>query len=533
MLGVVVAAAVVAAGIIVVPRVMSAADGCTGSEELRVVADPSIAEPLKGHARDIAAEGDHTTAGSCLTVTVTEVDDTAGTQAIADGTADLWIPRSQVWSTVTIDAEAVENLGSVAASPLVAVAQRSVASGMGWPDLEFSWGSVVGGDAESVLTDPVATAEGRAVLSAIHSVVGPGADQRQLVQVLSQVALNAVASVPEALETTTTSDTPVFTAMSEQAVIAHNASGGAGMVALYPQEGTYVFDYPALMSTSTDVPRPVVEAYLDELGADEYAAAIRSAGLRTADGTPSDTAGLVDGTNPAMPSALPEPDFEALAAVMRQWSALAIGMKMLAVVDVSGSMNEEVTGGATRIELTRDAAKSALGLLPTTSSVGLWAFSIEQDPPNDHVELVSVGPLEADLDGVPRLEAITAAADELPTLTQGGTGLYDTALAAFQHMRSGYEADKVNSVVLLTDGRNEDDPDGISLETLLNTLRAQFDPAKPVPIITIGMGPEPDMAALQQISEATGTKAYHAEDPRDIEQVFLDAMVERQCRPNC
>jgi hypothetical protein len=47
------------------------------------------------------------------------------------------------------------------------------------------------------------------------------------------------------------------------------------------------------------------------------------------------------------------------------------------------------------------------------------------------------------------------------------------------------------------------------------------------------MGPEADLKALTQISEVTGAKAYLAEDPADIEQVFLDAMVERQCRPNC
>jgi hypothetical protein len=47
------------------------------------------------------------------------------------------------------------------------------------------------------------------------------------------------------------------------------------------------------------------------------------------------------------------------------------------------------------------------------------------------------------------------------------------------------------------------------------------------------MGPDADLEALTQISAATGAKAYQAEDPGDIEQVFLDAMVERQCRPNC
>src|SRR5699024_319995 len=131
-----------------------------------------------------------------------------------------------------------------------------------------------------------------------------------------------------------------------------------------------------------------------------------------------------------------------------------------------------------------------------------------------------------------RAELIASAADGFPDLVQGGTGLYDTALAAFEHMRANYYPDRINSVELITDGRNEDDLDTISLDTLLSTLRAQSDPAKPIPIITIGVSEDADMEALRQISEATGTQAYQAQDPRDIEQVFLQAMVERQCRPN-
>jgi secreted protein with Ig-like and vWFA domain len=196
-------------------------------------------------------------------------------------------------------------------------------------------------------------------------------------------------------------------------------------------------------------------------------------------------------------------------------------------------MDEQVDDGVTRIQLTRDAAKTALALFPPTSAIGLWAFSVERDPPNDYVELVPIGLLSEQVGGVPRQQALVAAADSLPGITDGGTALYDTVLAAFRTVRAGYDPEKINSVVLLTDGRNEDDPDGIDLETLLTTLRTEVDPARPIPVITIGMGPGADMDALTQISEATGAQAYQAEDPRDIQQVFLDAMVDRQCRPNC
>ena len=206
---------------------------------------------------------------------------------------------------------------------------------------------------------------------------------------------------------------------------------------------------------------------------------------------------------------------------------------MLTVIDVSGSMDQDAGQGRTRIELARDAAITALRLYPDSAQIGLWAFSVLLKPPNDWLSLVDLGPLGDDVSGATRRDRLLEQSQTLPTLVGGGTGLYDTTLAAFRTVRAGYDPARVNSVVLLTDGRNEEDPGGIDLDTLLRTLRAEFDPAQPIPIITIGMGPDADLDTLRQISETTGGKAYTALDPNDIETVFLDAMIERRCRPSC
>ena len=47
-----------------------------------------------------------------------------------------------------------------------------------------------------------------------------------------------------------------------------------------------------------------------------------------------------------------------------------------------------------------------------------------------------------------------------------------------------------------------------------------------MPIASLGM-------ETVEIEDRSGTTAYHAEDPSDIQSVFLQAMIERQCRPNC
>ena len=61
-------------------------------------------------------------------------------------------------------------------------------------------------------------------------------------------------------------------------------------------------------------------------------------------------------------------------------------------------------------------------------------------------------------------------------LTTGGTGLYDTTLAAYRQPLRDYNPDYYNSVILLTDGA-DDDPGSVSLTELLKELRSLKDPS--------------------------------------------------------
>ena len=116
-----------------------------------------------------------------------------------------------------------------------------------------------------------------------------------------------------------------------------------------------------------------------------------------------------------------------------------------------------------------------------------------------------------------------------PGLVGGGTGLYDTTLAAFRQVKEGYDPDFINSVIVFTDGSNED-PDSISLDELLETLRAEQDPTAPVVIVTIGITEDADAAVLQQISAATGGSSYLARNPAEIPNVFVNALKARAGR---
>jgi Mg-chelatase subunit ChlD len=198
----------------------------------------------------------------------------------------------------------------------------------------------------------------------------------------------------------------------------------------------------------------------------------------------------------------------------------------LAVVDVSTSMRAPV-GERTRATLARDAAKSALGLFPDNAAIGLWVFARKLDGDTDWTEVVPTRALATDAGGRPQRAVLADALDSIPgRLSPGGTGLYDTTLAAVRAARANYDPTAVDSVVLVTDGKDEDG-NTIGLATLLQTLSSEVDATRPVKVIGIALGPDADLDALQQIAAATGGAAYSAVDENDLQTVLFDALRQR------
>jgi hypothetical protein len=174
---------------------------------------------------------------------------------------------------------------------------------------------------------------------------------------------------------------------------------------------------------------------------------------------------------------------------------------------------------------------TGLNLFPNNASIGGWAFGIDKGGPGQDWKWMSP---------IKRLDANSAGGgthrDQLgravqrglaPSQLGGGTGLYDTTLAAFKEVQNSYDPNYSNSVIIMTDGQNED-PDSISLDELLSELKSLEDPARPVLILTIGISDDADTDALEQIAEATpGGSTYVAETPEDIQNVFVDAIQAR------
>nr|MDT0663928.1 substrate-binding domain-containing protein [Micromonospora sp. DSM 115978] len=328
--------------------------------------------------------------------------------------------------------------------------------------------------------------------------------------------------------------------VQEADLVAYNRgqTAGAGtagppatpLAAFYPADGLTLEEIPyvVLQATAGDPTRALAAAdFLAALQGSTGQQPLAAAGFRGPDGTNASLgpdAGVVTELPQARQAEVGGPTLGAAAATFR---GIHQRGATLAVFDSSGSMRAVVpdSGGKTRLDVAIEAALNALPLFADESEIGLWHFATLLDGDRDWVELCPIGPLSEQIEGMPRREFLAGLYDRIEPTTD--TGLYDTALAAFRKLNSEYAAGKVNQVVLLTDGENDDPAGGIGLDELLSTIRAEFNPDRPVQIITIAYGGEADPAALQQISEATGAKSYTSLNPNDISQVLVNALLER------
>jgi secreted protein with Ig-like and vWFA domain len=178
------------------------------------------------------------------------------------------------------------------------------------------------------------------------------------------------------------------------------------------------------------------------------------------------------------------------------------------------------------MQLAREALLEGLSLFPRGTVAGLWRFSSDLTPSSNYEQVAPMASLTP-----ANRRPLADAVGGLTAVPLGGTGLYDSVLAAVRHVRAGYDRDAVNSVVVLSDGRNEAaSAHGITKPALLRALRAEADPERPVVVITVAYGPDSDTEALRAISDATGGTLHVARDPRDLPVIFRDAIGGRLTR---
>jgi Ca-activated chloride channel homolog len=296
------------------------------------------------------------------------------------------------------------------------------------------------------------------------------------------------------------------------------------LVAIYPKEGTLFSDNPFFtvdapwVSAKEKKAAAKFEQYVQEPRNQKLVLrfGFRPGNPQVAIGAPIDAKYGVDRNQPQTRLELPAPPV--LVGLIDRWGQSRKSARVLMVIDVSGSMGEPAggEGGPTKLDLAKQAAVNALGQFKPEDDVGLWIFStgISRNDPTDYLELVPIAPI-----GVQR-EAIAGKINDLvPTQ---GTPLYTVTKAADDRLVETFDAQRINAVLLLTDGKNEDDKNN-DLDGLLRTLRARNEgqAANPVRVFPIAYGQDADLPTLKRIAEATNATVYDAVDPKSISKVFL------------
>lgn len=514
-----------------------------------VAVDATVLEPVQRALAGAPADA------GCVRFDVVAAAPTLASEirAGSPGLPAVWIPPS----TLALDPldEAADSLvqrgESLASSPVVLAVPGADAGRYGDPAQPVAWNAMLTSGRPPGLPDPLAEPGGLAALTALRLAIGDDEGRPRPAFVAAVLAL--AEGAPEssqagfdAIDRDGAAARAFLT--SEQAVVRHNVSTGSDsagvpVTAVAFADGGAALDYPLVRvnppaagraAEQTDAVASAIDRLEDLLRSSTGRDAFAAAGLRAADGTRTpdrpdqNRTGMLP--TEVVPGAVPDP--AAAVETLRLWSALTLESRVLAVIDTSGSMAAKA-GDSDRIGLAAAAAQGGLTLFPDAAQVGLWTFTSTGDDEQAWQELVPIGRLDEPVGPAPsRRVALAAGADTLRDRLGGETALYDTAIAAVREVRAGYQAGASNTVVLITDGRNEV-AGGIDLATTVQTLRAEADPTRPVPLIAIAIGPESDVEALRQLAEATDGQAYLAENPEDIRSVFLDALSQRVCRPGC
>lgn len=514
---------------------------------LRVVAAPEIAGVVLHAAHGLAA------GGSCTQVSVQSRLSAEVARSLEAGPSrhavDVWIPDSTQWlvmaqTSAKRPGDLPDSGTSVARSPVVLALPAPAAQRLGASGGAVPWARVAAAamaprapvqlGLPTPEDDPVSTS----TLIGLRGLAGQGAAGRdRLVAFLRQLRKDVPSDPQSLLKAVAASGSEpraVVAPVSEQALWAYN-SGAAGtrLTASYVADAP-ALDYPYLVLTHDARAKALAERLRNALTGRDGARQLQAQGFRTGAGAAGSAITAALGLDPRQPAQGSLAEGALVQETLHTFDAVTQESRLLAVLDVSGSMAVRVPGadGATRMDVTKQAAIKGLSLFPPASDIGLWEFSTGLTATTDYRQLVSLGRLDAKVGAVSRRQALGEALASVQPVLGGATGLYDTTLAAVRAMRASWTPGHANTVLLFTDGRNEDAP-SLSLDQLVRTLRKENDPKRPVPVITIGFGPDIDVQALQAVADATEGKVYRASSAAEIQRVFLDAISLRACRPDC
>jgi Ca-activated chloride channel family protein len=553
-------------------------DGCV---TLGVAASSEKAALLNGLADRYNKSG-RVVGGKCADVKIMSKASGAALDALATGWNDkrdggpapqVWTPAASSWvsllrqrSAATDRAKLVgdDKPASIAQTPLVLAMPKPMAQALGWPAKQLGWSDVLGltndprgwgavghpewGRFRLGKTNPHFSTSGlNATVGAYFAATGRSGDLTET-DLADPKVLDFVKGVEGGVvhygDTTLTflsnlADADArgqgmnyisAVAVEEKSIYDYNTGNPTGdpklvgkgrkprvpLVAVYPKEGTLVSDNPyVVLTTSSDEQKAAAADFLAYLQTADQQKRFTDAAFRSYQGKAGGVLSEANGLLPAQKiDVLLPPPTAVLAKALSTWDTQRKRARVLLVIDVSGSMSEETSGGKSKLDVARQAALRAVDLFAPDDEVGLWTFSTEKPGASTpYTEQVPIGAISGNSARIK--EVLTGMSAE------GGTALYATARAAEQKLVASATPDRINAVVLLTDGQNQyKDND---LDALLHDLDAS-NLENSVRVFTIAYGDQADLDTLKRISAASRAAAYDARNPLSIDSVLTNVI---------
>ncbi|MEV0293539.1 substrate-binding domain-containing protein [Nocardia sp. NPDC050710] len=513
----------------------AAAECVEGESTLFVTVDPDIEAPVRAIADKYNA-GKPQVRDHCAKVLVTARPSAAVVAGFTAGGAwnsalgpqpALWIPES----SRSIEATRVPGLiegdpTPIAASPIVLAVTEELRHSLDeakvtWADLPrlqqgslseiglSGWGGLRMALPPGDPTLATATAVGSAV-SGADPLGTEAAQSGQVVAAVSGLAAGApeAATIGAALDTIATAQQPADATIHAVAATEQQLNSHVGLVAYHPAGTTPVADHPVAMMSGAWVDQTqnlIASVFAEYLRAPEQAQLFTAAGFAT---------------NP--PVTGPGASRAALEKVSATLANPILGVQSTVLLDISASMSDTNTS-STRLANTLGALRSTMNVMPPDFGLGVWTFAKNLDGTSPYRVLAPTAPLSTT-----QRSAIDTALTSVRATETKPDQAYPTLLAAYRNAVSNYAAGRTNSILLITDG--PDDDSTLTGAELVAGITAATDKARPVRIDVIVIGGTGSGAqtlqGLAQQTHGTYTRVTTSDD-----LTFGTAMVQALTSP--
>ncbi len=552
----------------------AAADGAGPCTTLNVLSSFENAEMVQELANGYNAQP-RDVEGACVDVVATKDKSGISAEDAAEGFPDLtdaerpavWIPDAASWLSVARDAGAgdivPESGTTVGASDIVLAMPEPLADAIGWDEDAPTWDEVFTASEDVQLwadlghpewggfqlgkTSPVVASSGEAsMLVSYGSASGSVADlsvaeveDEAVTQTVREheLAVSHYMATPEHFlwharqaEARGGSAAEFLSAVivDEKSVWDYNRGivsrdgvtrvedepPAEKLVAIYPTDGFYVADNPAVVLTGpwvSEAQQAAAADFIRYAGTEQGQQIVRDYGYRDLNGVLSDEVAEVGNLEPAPVGVLPFPGQDVIVAVHEAFPDVRKRANVLFLIDVSGSMDDVLESGQTRLEGAKDAITLALDHFAAGDDVGLAAFSSGGDG------VMIPGLVSPVQDIGDSREEFLAALDGLEAVAY--TPLYEAVDTFSRDQSQAYDPSRINAIVLLSDGTNNTAVPTTTEDEMLATLD---EVSHTLLVFTLAYGADADVEALQAISGATGAHYYDATDPLEVEDVLGD-----------